>query len=64
MRLEYDSKKSEKNRIERSLSFDRAGNFDWENAIYDQDTRRAYPEKVLLPRVISTSGCTYYVLLL
>lgn len=50
MRLEYDFQKSEKNRIERSLPFDRAVDFDWENAIYDQDTRRLYPEK----RIVAT----------
>ncbi len=50
MRLEYDFQKSERNRIERSLPFDRAVDFDWERAFYYQDTRYFYPEKRIIAR--------------
>ena len=50
MRLEYDFQKSERNRIERSLPFDRAVDFDWENAIYYEDKRCCYPEKRIIAR--------------
>ncbi len=44
MKIEYDNNKSEKNVKERDLSFDEATFFDWETAIYEEDTRKPYPE--------------------
>jgi len=44
MKIDFDPVKSEQNTKLRSLSFDRAGNFDWETAIYYEDNRMDYPE--------------------
>ena len=44
MKIEFDPVKSEQNARLRSLSFDRAGDFDWETAIYYKDNRADYPE--------------------
>ena len=40
----YDSKKSERNRLDRGLPFDRAAAFDFQNALYAIDERRDYGE--------------------
>jgi len=45
MKIEFDPKKSEKNNLARGLSFERAIDFDWETAMYVEDTRRLYPEQ-------------------
>lgn len=45
MKIEFDPIKSEKNDRERGLPFSFVIEFDWENAIYIEDTRQAYPEK-------------------
>jgi uncharacterized DUF497 family protein len=37
MKIDFDPVKSEQNIKLRSLSFDRAGDFDWETAIYITD---------------------------
>jgi len=39
MRIDFDPVKSEQNTKLRCLSFDRAGDFDWETAIYCVDNR-------------------------
>ena len=44
MRIDFDPVKSEQNTKLRCLSFDRAGDFDWETAIYCVDNREEYPE--------------------
>lgn len=44
MKIDFDPVKSEQNIKLRSLSFDRAGDFDWETAIYITDDRRDYGE--------------------
>ena len=44
MKIDFDPIKSEQNIKLRSLSFDRAGDFDWETAIYYEDNRTDYPE--------------------
>jgi len=44
MKIDFDPIKSEQNIKLRSLSFDRAGDFDWETAIYYEDNRMDYPE--------------------
>jgi len=44
VKIEFDPVKSKKNTKLRSLSFDRAGDFDWESAIYYEDNRMDYPE--------------------
>ena len=45
MKIEFDPKKSKKNAKERGLPFERAAEFDWEDAIYAEDTRNPYPER-------------------
>jgi uncharacterized DUF497 family protein len=44
MQIDFDPAKSERNTKSRSLSFDRAVDFDWETAIYYEDERAGYPE--------------------
>ena len=44
MRIEFDPAKSARNARSRGLSFDLAAGFDWESAVYREDSRRAYPE--------------------
>jgi len=44
MKIDFDPTKSEQNIKLRSLSFDRASDFDWETAIYYEDDRMDYPE--------------------
>lgn len=44
MKIDFDPVKSEQNLKLRSLSFDRAGEFDWKTAIYSKDNRLDYPE--------------------
>jgi uncharacterized DUF497 family protein len=44
MKIDFDLAKSERNTESRSLSFDRAVDFDWETAIYYEDSRVDYPE--------------------
>ena len=44
MKIDFDPVKSELNSKLRSLSFERAGDFDWETAIYYEDNRMDYPE--------------------
>jgi hypothetical protein len=44
MRIVFDPAKSERNAKSRSLSLDRAVDFDWETAIYSEDERVDYPE--------------------
>lgn len=44
MKIDFDPAKSRQNNELRSLSFDRAADFDWETAIYHEDKRVDYPE--------------------
>ena len=44
MKLSYDPAKSERNLRERSLSFERAREFDFETAKFWEDGRQDYPE--------------------
>ena len=44
MKIEFDTKKSIKNDIERGLPFDVLEDFEWVDATYKQDTRKEYPE--------------------
>ena len=44
MIINFDPAKSEWNRKLRSLPFERAGDLDWETAVYFQDNRVNYPE--------------------
>lgn len=41
----FDPKKSKKNEEHRQLSFEQAADFDWETAIYAEDSRNPYPER-------------------
>jgi uncharacterized protein len=45
MKIDFDPKKSEKNKRDRNLSFEQALNFDWETASYMEDDRKLYPER-------------------
>nr|WP_321465661.1 BrnT family toxin [uncultured Desulfobulbus sp.] len=45
MKIEFDPVKSEKNKNQRELPFDKASEFDWENAVYLEDERNPYPER-------------------
>ena len=45
MEIEFDSEKSNKNNHDRGLPFDYVREFDWETAIYTEDTRHSYPER-------------------
>ncbi len=44
MKIEFDAPKNERNIHERSLSFERAADFDFNTAIVQQDARKPYPE--------------------
>lgn len=44
MYIEFDSHKNETNIRDRGLSFELAANFDFETAVFEQDTRREYGE--------------------
>lgn len=44
MKITYDPAKSERNIAERSLSFDRAADFDFDTSVVWHDTRKDYPE--------------------
>lgn len=44
MKINFDPAKSERNVKSRSLSFERAIDFDWETAIYYEDELMDYPE--------------------
>lgn len=45
MKIEFDPEKSERNRLQRELPFERASEFDWENAIFFEDDKNVYPER-------------------
>lgn len=45
MIIDFDPKKSEKNILERNLSFERAIEFDWDGARYIEDLRYSYSER-------------------
>jgi uncharacterized DUF497 family protein len=45
VRIEPDPAKSERNARSRGLSFELVAGFDWETAVYREDSRRAYPER-------------------
>ncbi|MBI3418964.1 MAG: BrnT family toxin [Proteobacteria bacterium] len=48
MKIVFDPRKSERNRRQRGLPFDDTADFDWETAIYREDTRKPYPESRFL----------------
>jgi uncharacterized protein len=45
MKIEFDPAKNERNFRERDLPFEMAADFDWETAIFTEDTRFPYPER-------------------
>ena len=45
MNIEFDDAKSRRNARERGLPFDRAAEFEWETAIYEEDARKEYGER-------------------
>ena len=46
MKIDFDLEKSNKNNRDRELPFDRAADFDWETALYAEDVRHSYPERI------------------
>ena len=44
MHIEFNANKNDTNIQDRGLSFERAANFDFETAVFKQDTRRDYGE--------------------
>ena len=47
-KIEFDVRKSERNARERGLPFDRAVDFEWEDAVVVNDVRRNYGERRLV----------------
>jgi hypothetical protein len=45
MIIDFDSNKSARNEQERGLPFTAAERFDWEGAVFSEDTRFDYPEQ-------------------
>jgi len=45
VKIEFDRAKSEKNARERDLPFEAVAEFDWETALYAEDSRFPYPER-------------------
>jgi uncharacterized DUF497 family protein len=45
MNIEFDSTKSEKNRLGRGLPFECVIDFEWETALYSEDVRQLYSER-------------------
>jgi uncharacterized protein len=43
--IEFDDAKSRRNASERGLPFERAAEFEWESAIYEEDVRKEYGER-------------------
>ncbi|MEK6557024.1 MAG: BrnT family toxin [Candidatus Margulisiibacteriota bacterium] len=60
MKIEFDPVKSERNTKLRSLSFDRAVDFDWEDAFIIADTRKTYPEGIFV--AVGYLNCRLHVL--
>lgn len=50
LRIEFDAQKSARNALERGLPFERAADFEWEDAVVVADVRREYGE----PRLVAT----------
>lgn len=44
MHIEFDTHKNDTNILDRGLSFERVVNFEFETAVFKQDTRRDYGE--------------------
>lgn len=59
MRTTFDPLKNARNIAERSLSFDRVADLDWENAVAIEDDRRNYGERRL--RVMAMLGQRLHV---
>lgn len=47
-KIEFDLRKSDRNAHERGLPFERAADFEWENAVVVADARREYGETRLV----------------
>ena len=45
MIIDYDPNKSARNEQERGLPFTAAERFDWDGAVFSEDTRNDYPER-------------------
>lgn len=55
MHIEFNAKKNETNILERSLSFERASDFDFDRSIIKQDVRKPYPKVRSLRTRLSNS---------
>ena len=56
MKIGFDRAKSAANARDRGLSFERAADFEWADAVIIEDVRNLYPEPASWPWVISTTG--------
>lgn len=45
MIIDFDPNKSDRNEQERGLPFTTVERFDWDGALFSEDTRREYPER-------------------
>jgi uncharacterized DUF497 family protein len=45
MIIDFDPNKSDRNEQERGLPFTAVERFDWDGAVFSEDTRREYPER-------------------
>ena len=54
MRITFDAAKNERNVAERGLPFDLVADLEWETALAEEDTRRAYGERRI--RVLALLG--------
>lgn len=45
MIIDFDPNKSDRNEQERGLPFTAVESFDWDGAVFSEDTRREYPER-------------------
>jgi uncharacterized DUF497 family protein len=48
MKITFDPKKNKRNSVERSLSFERAIDFNWETAHFYDDARKPYSERRII----------------
>lgn len=62
MRIEFDPQKNAKNISERELSFERAIEFNFNDAVVKQDIRKAYPEDRFIAIGFLGNGARLHVL--
>jgi uncharacterized DUF497 family protein len=57
VKISYDPEKNARYVAERSLSFERAADLEWETASIMEDARESYPERRFVRRAISMADC-------